>query len=230
MARDQIYLNDQTYDYMLKVSDREPDLLARLRHETKKLALGFWQVPANEGQFLHVLVKALRPRRILEIGTFTGYSSLSMALALPAGGRIVCCDISKEFTDIARRYWQEAGVADRIELRLGKGVELMDGLIAEGAGESFDLVFIDANKDDLDAYYEKALVLAKPGALIAIDNTLFDGRVVGQNLEGLADWQIMFTEALKAFNAKLHHDKRVSLAMIAVGDGITLCVKESPVV
>lgn len=226
MARDQIYLNDQTYDYLMKVSDREPAILARLRVETKKLALGFWQVPAVEGQFLNVLVKALRPKRILEIGTFTGYSSLSMALALPAGGRIVCCDISKEFTDVAQRYWQEAGVADRIELRLGKGVELMDGLIAEGAKESFDLVFIDANKDDYDAYYEKALVLAKQGALIAIDNTLFDGRVVGQNLEGLADWQIMFTEALKVFNAKLHTDTRVSLSMIAVGDGITLCVKE----
>ncbi|MCW5772058.1 MAG: class I SAM-dependent methyltransferase [Rhodospirillaceae bacterium] len=226
MARDQIYLNDQTYDYMMKVSSREPELLARLRVETKKLALGFWQVPATEGQFLNVLVKALRPKRILEIGTFTGYSSLSMAWALPPGGRIVCCDISKEFTDIAQRYWQEAGVADRIELRLGKGVELMDGLVAEGAKESFDLVFIDANKDDYDAYYERALLLAKKGALIAIDNTLFDGRVVGQNLEGLADWQIMFTEALKVFNLKLHTDKRVALSLIPVGDGITLCVKE----
>ncbi len=226
MARDQIFLNDQTFDYMMKVSDREPEILARLRRETRKMALGFWQVPANEGQFLNVLVKALRPMRILEIGTFTGYSSLSMALALPPGGTILCCDIDKEFTDIARRYWQEAGVADSIELRLGKGVDLMDGLIAEGAADSFDLVFIDANKDDYDAYYEKALVLARKGALIAIDNTLFDGRVVGQNLEGLADWQIVFTEALKVLNAKLHKDKRVSLAMIAVGDGITLCVKE----
>jgi caffeoyl-CoA O-methyltransferase len=225
MARDQIYLNDALYDYMQRVSDREPAILARLRAETKKLALGFWQVPANEGQFLHVLVRALRPQRILEVGTFTGYSSLSMALALPPGGRIVCLDLSKEFTDIARRYWQEAGVADRIELRLGKGTQLMDGLIAGGAKESFDLIFIDANKDDYDAYFEKALVLAKAGALIAIDNTLFDGRVIGQNLEGLADWQIMFTEALKAFNAKLHKDPRVALAMIAVGDGITLCVK-----
>jgi len=226
MARDQIYLNDQTYAYMMAVSDREPPVLARLRAETKKLALGFWQVPANEGQFLHVLVKLLKPMRILEVGTFTGYSSINMALALPKGGKIVCLDISREFTDIAKRYWQEAGVSDRIELRLGKGVELMDGLIAEKQAASYDLIFIDANKDDYDAYYEKALILAKKGALIAIDNTLFDGRVVGQNLEGLADWQIMFTEALKVFNAKLHKDKRVALSMIAVGDGITLCVKE----
>lgn len=223
MARDQIYLNDALYDYMMKVSDREPPLLARLRAETKKLALGFWQVPANEGQFLHVLVKALRPRRILEVGTFTGYSSLSMALALPAEGRIVCLDISEEFTAIARRYWQEAGVADRIELRLGKGVELMGGLIEERA--RFDFIFIDANKDDYDSYYEQSLQLARPGALIAIDNTLFDGRVVGQNLEGLADWQLAFTEHVKRLNAKLHQDPRVSLAMIAVGDGMTLCVK-----
>jgi predicted O-methyltransferase YrrM len=223
MARDQIYLNDTLYDYMMAVSDREPPILARLRAETKKLALGFWQVPANEGQFLHVLVKALRPLRILEVGTFTGYSSLSMALALPPEGRILCLDISEEFTAIARRYWQEAGVADRIELRLGKGVELMAQLIAERA--RFDLIFIDANKDDYDSYYEQALALAKPGALIALDNTLFDGRVVGQNLEGLADWQLMFTEHVKRLNAKLHHDPRVTLAMIAVGDGITLCVK-----
>ena len=223
MARDQIYLNDELYQYMMAVSDREPPILARLRAETKKLALGFWQVPANEGQFLHVLVKALRPQRILEVGTFTGYSSLSMALALPPEGRILCLDISEEFTNIARRYWQEAGVADKIELRLGKGVELMAKLIAERA--RFDLIFIDANKDDYDSYYEQALALAKPGALIALDNTLFDGRVVGQNLEGLADWQLMFTEHVKRLNAKLHQDPRVTLAMIAVGDGITLCVK-----
>ena len=223
MARDQIYLNDQLYEYMLAVSDREPPILARLRAETKKLALGFWQVPANEGQFLHVLVKALRPQRILEVGTFTGYSSLSMALALPPGGRILCLDISEEFTSIARRYWREAGVADKIELRLGKGVEGMAKLIAERA--RFDFIFIDANKDDYDSYYEQALALAKPGALIALDNTLFDGRVVGQNLEGLADWQLMFTEHVKRLNAKLHQDPRVTLAMIAVGDGITLCVK-----
>jgi len=224
MARDQIYLNDVLYDYMMKVSDREPPLLARLRAETKQLALGFWQVPANEGQFLRLLVKALRPRRILEVGTFTGYSSLSMALALPPEGRIVCLDISEEFTAIARRYWREAGVADRIELRLGKGVELMGKLIEERA--QFDFIFIDANKDDYDSYYEQSLQLARPGALIAIDNTLFDGRVVGQNLAGLADWQLVFTEHVKRLNAKLHQDPRVTLAMIAVGDGMTLCVKE----
>jgi caffeoyl-CoA O-methyltransferase len=223
MARDQIFLNDPLYDYMMAVSDRETPILARLRAETKKLALGFWQVPANEGQFLHVLVKALRPMRILEVGTFTGYSSLSMATALPPGGKVLCCDISKEFTDIARRYWEEAGVADKIELRLGPGVETLGKLIAEK--QSFDLIFIDANKDDYDSYYEQALVLAKPGALIAIDNTLFAGRVVGQNMEGLADWQIMFTEHVKKLNAKLHKDPRVTLSMIAVGDGITLCVK-----
>ncbi len=223
MAREQIFLNDSLYTYMMAGSSRETPLQARLRAETKKLALGFWQVPANEGQFLHVLVKALRPQHILEVGTFTGYSSLAMAMALPPGGKILCCDISKEFTDVARRYWTEAGVADRIELRLGPGVATLDALIAEK--QSFDFVFIDANKDDYDRYYEQSLVLAKPGALIAIDNTLFDGRVVGQNLEGLADWQLMFTEHVKKLNAKLHEDPRVTLAMIAVGDGITLCVK-----
>ncbi|HEY7609196.1 MAG TPA: class I SAM-dependent methyltransferase, partial [Alphaproteobacteria bacterium] len=146
MARDQIYLNDPLYDYMMAVSDRETPLLARLRAETKKLALGFWQVPANEGQFLHVLVKALRPMRILEVGTFTGYSSLSMATALPPGGTILCCDISKEFTDVARRYWQEAGVADRIELRLGPALDSLDALLTEGQAGTFDFAFLDADK------------------------------------------------------------------------------------
>src|SRR5262249_34662823 len=154
--------------------------------------------------------------------TFTGYSSLSMALALPPGGTILCCDISKEFTDMARRYWQEAGVAEGIELRLGPGVETLGKLISQTP--RFAFIFNDANKDDYHSYHKQALVLAKAGALIAIDNPLFAGRVGGQNLERLADWQLVFTEHVKRLNAKLHQDPRVTLAMIAVGDGITLCV------
>jgi caffeoyl-CoA O-methyltransferase len=225
MARDQIFLNDALYDYMLAVSDREPAILARLREETRPMKLGFWQIPANQGQFLAVLVKCCGARQILEIGTFTGYSSLAMARALPADGRMVCCDISEEFTAIARRYWDEAGVSDKIELRLAPGADSMDALIAEGRSASFDLVFIDANKNDYETYYEKALVLVRTGGLIVVDNTLFGGRVVGQNLEGLAQWQLDWTEDVKRFNAARRDDTRVSLAMIAVGDGMTLCVK-----
>ena len=225
MALAQIQLNDALFAYMESVSDREPPILARLREETKRLERGFWQIPANQGQFMALLVTLLRPRRVLEIGTFTGYSSLAMALAMPAEARMVCCDISREYTDIARRYWREAGVADRIELKLGPAVETLDGMIAAGAAGTFDLVFIDANKNDYARYFEQSLVLARTGALIIVDNTLFSGRVVGQNLEGLADWQLAWTEDVKRFNAALHRDPRVTLAMIAVGDGMTLCVK-----
>jgi predicted O-methyltransferase YrrM len=225
MALAQIQLNDALFDYMMSVSDREPPILARLREETRTLERGFWQIPANQGQFMALLVKLLKPKRLLEIGTFTGYSSLAMALAMPAEARMICCDISAEYTDVARRYWREAGVAERIELRLGPAVETLDALIAAGAGGTFDLVFIDANKNDYARYFEQALVLARPGALIIVDNTLFSGRVVGQNLAGLADWQLAWTEDVKRFNAALHRDPRVALAMIAVGDGMTLCVK-----
>jgi predicted O-methyltransferase YrrM len=225
VARDQIYLNDPLYDYMVSVSDREPPVLAKLRQETRPMKLGFWQIPANQGQFMALLVKLVGATRILEIGTFTGYSSTAMALALPPEGRMVCCDISEEFTAVARRYWQEAGVAERIELRLGPGLETMAKLAAEGKSGWFDLVFIDANKNDYRAYFEAALGLVRRGGLVIVDNTLFGGRVVGQNLEGLAQWQLDWTEDVKRFNAAIHRDPRVTLAMIAVGDGMTLCIK-----
>jgi predicted O-methyltransferase YrrM len=223
MSVNLLKMTDELYAYLDSVNDREPPALRALREESMKDPRFNMAVSPMEGQFLSVLVRMLAPKKICEVGVYTGYSSLSMALALPPGGTILCCDISKEFTDIARRYWNEAGVADKIELRLGPGVETLAKLIAEK--KQFDFIFIDANKDDYDSYYEQALVLAKQGALIAIDNTLFAGRVVGQNMEGLADWQIMFTEHVKKLNAKLHKDPRVALAMIAVGDGITLCVK-----
>jgi predicted O-methyltransferase YrrM len=223
MALAQIQLNDELYDYMMAVSDREPPVLARLREETRQLERGFWQIPANQGQFMSLLVKLLAPKSILEVGTFTGYSSLAMAMAMPEDGHITACDISEEYTTIARRYWKEAGVDDRIELRLGDGRELLDQLLAEGKAGSFDLSFIDADKENYGAYYEKSLQLVKKGGLIIVDNTLFDGRVVGQNLEGLADWQLKWTEDLKVFNAQLKDDERVDLSLIPVGDGMTFC-------
>ncbi|MGE0736333.1 MAG: class I SAM-dependent methyltransferase [Alphaproteobacteria bacterium] len=226
MALDQIFLNEKLYDYLLSVSMREPDVLRRLREETKGLKMSFWQIPAIQGQFMMVLVRLMGAKRVLEIGTFTGYSSTSMALAMPADGRILAIDISDEYTRIARKYWQEAGVASKIELRLGPGIEQMDALIEAGRAEHFDLCFIDADKVNYQHYYERALKLVRKGGLILIDNTLFSGRVVGQNLEGLAQWQLDWTEDVKRFNAALLHDKRVTISMIPVGDGMTLAIKE----
>jgi len=225
MALAQIQLNDELYDYMMAVSDREPPVLSRLREETQRLERGFWQIPANQGQFMALLVKLLAPRRILEIGTFTGYSSLAMALAMPEDAHIVACDISEEYTGIAQRYWKEAGVDGKIELRIGPAAETMDALIAEGQSGSYDLVFIDADKANYETYFEKGLQLARQGALVIADNTLFSGRVVGQNLEGLADWQLAWTEDVKRFNAKLKDDDRIDLSLVPVGDGMTLCRK-----
>jgi predicted O-methyltransferase YrrM len=225
MAHDQILLDDELYAYLKSVADRETPLLVRLREETRSMPFGFWQIPAIQGQFMHLLVKLWQPGRILEVGTFTGYSSVCMGTAMAPDARMVCLDTEKKFTDIAERYWREAGIADRIELRLGRGVALMDALIAERGPGSFDLVFIDANKDEYQAYYERALVLVRQGGLILVDNTLFNGRVIGKNLAGLKPWQLEFNEAMKKFNAALHKDPRVTLALVPLGDGMTFCVK-----
>lgn len=222
---EQTYLNDELYAYLVSVSDREPDVLRKLRAETAKMERSFWQISACQGQFMALLVRLTGARRILEVGTFTGYSSTAMALALPPGGRLITLDISEAFTAVARRCWTEAEVDDRIELRLGPAAEAMEALLADGQAGAFDFVFIDADKANYRAYYESGLRLVRTGGLIIVDNTLFDGRVIGQNLEGLAQWQLDWTEDIKAFNAAVHHDDRVTLAMIPVGDGMTLAIK-----
>ncbi|HEX7006602.1 MAG TPA: class I SAM-dependent methyltransferase [Alphaproteobacteria bacterium] len=222
---EQVELNAVLYDYLKSVSLREPEVLARLRAETAALPRHFFQISAVEGQFLALLVKLLGARNILEVGVFTGYSSTVMALALPEDGRLVALDVSEEWTAMARRYWQEAGVAEKIELRLAPGIDSMDALIKDGEAGSFDLVFIDADKPNYPGYYERALTLLRTGGLVVVDNTLFGGRVVGQNLEGLEQWQLDWTEDVKTFNARLHRDPRVTLSMIPVGDGMTLAIK-----
>jgi predicted O-methyltransferase YrrM len=174
------------------------------------------QISPDEGAFLQMLVRVLPARRILEVGTFTGYSSTAMALAQDADGRIVCCDVSEEWTDIAREAWADAGVADRIELRLAPAVETMDALLAEGGASGFDLAFLDADKANYDNYYERALRLVRPGGLIAIDNVLWGGRVVDES-DHEAD-----TEAIRALNEKIAVDERVDVAMTPVADGVTL--------
>ena len=219
MSNRSIGLSDALYDYLLSVSLREPEILAELRRETMAMSERSMQIAPEQGQFMALLVRLAGARRILEIGTFTGYSALAMALALPAEGRIIACDVSEAWTEIARRYWRRAGVAERIELRLAPALQTLDALIAEGGGGSFDFAFIDADKSRYLDYYERSLSLVRPGGLIAVDNTLWGGSVADPAKTD-AD-----TAAIRAFNAALHDDPRVELSLVPIGDGLTLARK-----
>ncbi|HRK96344.1 MAG TPA: class I SAM-dependent methyltransferase [Rhodospirillales bacterium] len=219
MSNRTIGLSDALYDYLLAVSLREPEILAELRRETMAMAQRSMQIAPEQGQFMALLVRLIGARRILEVGTFTGYSALAMALALPADGRILALDVSEEWTRVARRYWQRAGVAGRIDLRLGPALQTLEGLIGAGEGGSFDFAFIDADKENYAGYYERALTLVRPGGLVAVDNTLWGGSVVDPD-KADAD-----TLAIRAFNAALHGDDRVELSLVPIGDGLTLARK-----
>ena len=219
MANRTITLSDGLYDYLLDVSLREPDVLRRLREETAKIPAAAMQIAPEQGQFMALLVEVMGARNAIEVGTFTGYSSLSVALALPPGGRLVTCDVNEEWTDVARRYWAEAGVADRIDLRLAPALETLDALIAEGEAGTFDFAFIDADKAEYDAYYERILTLLRPGGLVSVDNVLWRGRVLDTAK------QDPDTRAIRAFNEKIHADPRVSLSLVPIGDGLTLARK-----
>lgn len=214
-----ITLTDPLYAYLLEHSLREPDILRRLREETAAEPMARMQIGAEQGQFMQLLVRLMGARRCLEIGVFTGYSSLAVALALPAEGRIIACDISETWTAIARRYWQEAGVAGKIDLRLAPARDTLDGLIAGGDAGSFDFCFIDADKGGYGDYYERALTLLRPGGLIAVDNTLWDGRVADP---AATDED---TVAIRNFNRRLSTDRRVHLSLLPIGDGLTLALK-----
>jgi predicted O-methyltransferase YrrM len=211
------------WDYMRQVTLREPSILQRLREETASHPQANMQISPDQGQFMALLMHLLDARRTLEIGVFTCYSSLSVALALPDDGRIIACDINEEWTSIARRYWREAGVEKKIDLRLKPALETLDALIAAGEGGRFDFAFIDADKQNYANYFERALVLVRPGGLIAIDNVLWYGRVIDRAA------QDDDTRAIRAFNEKLHGDQRVWLSMLPVRDGLTLaCKKHAP--
>ncbi|MBI3280166.1 MAG: class I SAM-dependent methyltransferase [Acidobacteria bacterium] len=205
--------------YLRSVTLREPDVLRRLREETAPLPLGRMQISPEQGQFMRLLVEHTGAQRTLELGVFTGYSALSVALALPDGGRVIACDISEEWTTIARRYWKEAGVAHKIDLHLRPGLETLSELIARGQAGSFDMAFIDADKENYQVYYERALQLLRPRGLILVDNVLWHGRVI----DAASDDEE--TEAIRRFNAKLLGDERISLSMLPVGDGLTLALK-----
>jgi len=212
-------LDDNLYQYLLDVSLRETPLLKRLRDETQALPMARWQVAPEQGQFLALLVKLTGARRLLEVGTFTGYSALCMAAALPADGSLICCDIPGDYNAIARGYWQEAGLAGRIDLRLAPALETLAGLERQGQGGQYDLVFIDADKANYPAYLEHALRLLRVGGLAVFDNTLWSGRVLEASPES-AD-----TRAIQALNRALKDDVRVDLSLLPIGDGLTLCRK-----
>jgi len=219
MAKRSLQLTDRLYDYLLSVSLREPEILQRLRAETARLPMAGMQIGPEQGQFMALLVRLIGARRCLEIGAFTGYSALVVALALPADGRLISCDINPETTALARRFWAEAGVADKIELRLAPAVETLQKLIADKQEGRFDFAFIDADKENYDAYYEYALRLLRPGGLVMLDNVLWGGAVADQRYRD-AD-----TRALRAINRKLHTDERVDLSLLPLADGITLARK-----
>ncbi|MGA6105928.1 class I SAM-dependent methyltransferase [Pseudomonas solani] len=212
-------LDDDLHRYLLDVSLRETPLLARLREETAQLPTARWQIAPEQGQFMAMLVRLTGARRILEIGTFTGYSALVMAEAMPADGRILCCDLPGDYNAVARRYWQEAGVDTRIDLQLAPALETLGRLEREGQAGSFDLIFIDADKANYPAYLEHALALVRSGGLVLFDNVLWSGRVLEANPES-AD-----TRAIKALNRALKTDARVDLSLLPIGDGLTLCRK-----
>ena len=219
MSNRSIMLTDSLYEYMNDVSLREPPLLLALREETSELTQRSMQISPEQGQFMALLVRLTGARRCLEVGVFTGYSSLATALALPEDGRIVACDVSEEWTAVARRYWQRAGVDHKIDLRLAPATETLDALVAEGRGGTFDFAFIDADKTNYLAYYERTLALLRTGGLVLIDNTLWSGKVADPEVAD-AD-----TVALRHFNEVLHRDERVDLSLLPVGDGLTLARK-----
>jgi caffeoyl-CoA O-methyltransferase len=205
-------------DYVERTGAREHPALRRCREETAKLPNATMQIAPEQGGFLALLAKLVGARRTFEVGTFTGYSALSVALALPEGGQVVALDVSKEYTDRAREYWKEAGMDGRIDLRLGPGLDSLDRMLADGEGP-FDMAFIDADKTNYDSYYERALRLLRPGGVIALDNMLWSGLVADLSVDDPS------TGALRALNAKIREDERVDMALTTIADGVMLARK-----
>ena len=212
-------MTDELTDYIRQVALREPEALRQQREATDLHPRASMQTSPEQGQFLHLLARLTGAKKTLEVGVFLGYSSTWVALALPAGGRIIACDQSEEYTAQARQLWRAAGVEDKIELRLAPALGTLDALIAEGHGGTFDFAFIDADKANYENYYDRAMVLVRPGGLIAADNVLWDGDVVDASK---TDDE---TEAIRAFNRKLQADQRVTLSIVPLGDGLTLACK-----
>ena len=220
MSRRTLNLDDRLFQYLLDHSVREHPAQVALREATASHRAAGMQISPDQGQFMALLVKLIGARRTLEIGVFTGYSALSVALALPDDGHVLACDVSDEYTRVGRPFWEQAGVAHKIDLRLAPALQTLDAQLAAGAAGSYDFAFIDADKVAYDGYYERCLQLVRAGGLIAIDNTLWSGAVARPAGDADVD-----TRALQALNAKLHGDSRIDLAMLAMGDGLTLARK-----
>ncbi|WIO73511.1 class I SAM-dependent methyltransferase [Porticoccaceae bacterium LTM1] len=219
MSNRTLNLTDDLYQYLCKQSLRESELLKALRDETAKLPMARMQISPEQGQFMAMLTGILGARCTIEVGVFTGYSALVVAHELPDDGEIIACDISEEYTDIARRYWQTAGVADKIDLRLAPATETLQALLDSGRAGEFDFAFIDADKTNYQQYFDLCLELLKPGGVIAVDNVLWSGSVIDDSI------QDEDTVAIRAFNAQLQSDSRVDISMLPVGDGLTLARK-----
>jgi predicted O-methyltransferase YrrM len=216
MSTRSTFLPADVYRYLLEVSSREPAILARLREATASRPEAEMQISPEHGQFMALLVRLIGARRCIEIGTYTGYSALAVALALPADGKLIASDISEEWTSIGRRFWREAGVEARIELRVQPGLKTLDALIAEGGRDAYDFAFVDADKPNYVNYYEKLLELIRPGGLIAVDNTL---AVSGAPIIHQSGAHV---RGLRAFNEHVHRDERVDVSMLPIGEGLTL--------
>jgi predicted O-methyltransferase YrrM len=221
MSNQSIGLNDNLYQYLLANSVREPAILTKLRQETSAHPLVNMQISPEQGQLMGLLVQLIGARKCLEVGVFTGYSSLVVALNLPDDGRIIACDVSEEFTSIARKYWQEAGVNDKIDLHIAPALETLDRLLVNGEAGTFDFAFIDADKNNYAAYYDRCFQLVRQGGLILVDNVLWYGRVADPNMDGDPR-----TQAIKQINQQIYHDDRVQISLIPIGDGLTIARKK----
>lgn len=220
MTSKTVSVTDALYDYMVSNSLREPEILQQLRTETANLPQARMQISPEQGQFMALLVRLMNAKKALEVGVFTGYSSISVALALPDDGKLIACDVSEEYTAIARRYWQLAQVDHKIELNLAPAINTLDRLLNEGEAGTFDFAFIDADKGNYENYYDRAFELIRPGGLIAIDNVFWGGSVADSTSED------KITKTIRAFNAKVAHDDRVIPSFVAIADGLLLALKK----
>lgn len=220
MSNRTLSIDDRIYNYLCDVSINEPELLRQLREETAQVEYSVMQISPEQGQFMSLLIKLMGAKRAIEIGTYTGYSSICVASAMPEDGKLICCDISPQWTSIAEKYWARAGLENKIELFSQPAEQTLQKLLDDGAEKSFDFMFIDADKQNYIMYYEMALRLLRKGGLIAVDNTLWSGAVADpENTEP-------GTRAIRRFNERLKQDDRVSHSLLTIGDGLTLILKE----
>ena len=220
MSNQTISITDSIYKYLCENSLREDENLSSLRAYTYRMKQHNMQISPEQGQFMQLLIKLMGATKTIEVGVFTGYSSLCVALALPVDGKIIACDISTKYTDIAEKYWEDAKVMDKIDLKIGPAIDTLQKLIDNGLSNTFDFTFIDADKINYDNYYELCLKLLRHGGLIAIDNVLWSGDVVDERINDID------TEAIRALNKKLHIDLRVDISIVPIGDGLTLALKK----